>query len=253
MTGSLIASRSDGFLQEKNKKALAELRAKKWSLEAGYNQTRKSSPSYSMRPRTTFNPRAATLAFSTGDVHKAYNKVLGRSASWTMGGHPNLPVFSDTSPGPAEYKQPCTMDSFNDHPTCSKTMRTKFGCATRLGGVVKSTPGPGDYFDKDKYLSTQQTAPVFGIQSRDSFKVDYSKAGPGIGTYDPDKCTKNGLITSEKYTFGDRLDGPQPPRGSSRYINPGPPAYHPPGAGAKNNDVVKTRMPKWGFGTAQRF
>lgn len=253
-SASLTASRSDGFLAEKNKKALAEMKAKKWSIEAGYNFTRKASPSYTMRPKTTWNPRGATNAFSTGDVYKAYKKVIRRNASWTMGGHPNLPVFSDTSPGPSQYKQPCTMDSFNDHPTTHKTMRTKFGCAQRLGGITKTTPGPGDYFDKDTYLSTQQSPPVFGIQSRDSFKVDYSQAGPGIGTYNPEKCTKNGLITSEKWTFGDRLEGPQPPRGSSRYLTPGPPAYNPPGVlGVKNNDVIKPRMPKWGFGTESRF
>jgi len=145
------------------------------------------------------------------------------------------------------------MDPVTIHPTNFKTQRTKFGLEARMGGVSKTTPGPGEYNDKDTYSSEKPTPPTWNCQSRDAWDINYTKMGPGPGTYDYDKALKSGQITSEEWVMAEKLEGPDPPRGSSRYINPGPPAYKTLGAGAKNNDVIKHHAPIWGFGTAQRF
>merc|ERR1711948_29858 len=159
----------------------------------------------------------------------------------------SLDSNKELSQGPAQYRIPSTMDC-TGHPTHSKDQGRKFG-TERLLVNDEAQPAPGDYdtmcYEKSGRYKKQ---PNYSIQGREAWRDPTAAPGPGVGEYKYEKVTRVGKITTQKWTLQGKTEPIEPPRGSRRYIPPGPPDYNTIGAGAKNPHVNSqtTRPPNYG-------
>jgi len=235
--------------------SVQEYRELKWSTDAGFRkiQSKGSGPSYSIRPTlpTMVDLQKRSTNFQTGDVYKSMAATLPIAPSWSCG-MKDFKASEEKSPGPTEYRIKSTMDP-NSHPTCSKHTGPRFGTETLLASDGSGLPGPGEYdvmkFEKSSVISTK---PKYTIQGREAWRAPTAAPGPGIGEYKYEQAMRYGKNTPIHWSMQGKTEPLAKPRGSRRYISPGPPHYNPPGAGAKNEKVNKNKEPVWKFGTEHR-
>jgi hypothetical protein len=141
------------------------------------------------------------------------------------------------------------------HVTHLKHTGTRFGSSSLLasdpGGVA---PAPGQY-NPDAWIfsSMHRTFPNYKVQGRESWKESSLKMpGPEQGEYNAGNTYRTGPATGIRWTIPHGLDPLEQPRGERRFTSPGPPHYRPPGAGARNEHVAKTRPTAWAFGHDER-
>lgn len=234
--------------------SVQEYRELKWGVDAGYKrvQSKGAGPSYTMRASLPIFIGKKTTNFQVGDIQRCYSATFPNSPAWSMGLQ-SFKTPEDKSPGPTEYKLRSTMDP-NKHPTCPKNTGPRFGTETLLSSDGSGLPGPGEY-DTIKAMeksSAIKTRPRVNIQGREAWRDPTAAPGPGIGEYDYQQATRVGKITPIKWTAQGKTEPLAKPRGSRRYISPGPDHYNPPGAGAKNELVNRLKAPEWKLGSESR-
>lgn len=237
-------ARWDGRASSLSLKDFKELRR---GVDAGYNRCMRGGPSFTMRANVRPPVMRKTAAFATGDVIRAFEYVQGSVPQYSMGMQPHWSA-TERSPGPLAYSVPSVMDP-RPHVVCPKNRGATFG-TERLHFKDPPGPGPGEYGDgSDAVNQRYNKPPNFTIQGRESWAPRTAAPGPGVGEYDYMRTMRNGKTTSVHWTMLDKGEPPERALGSRSCPGPGPPHYHPPGAGAKNQDVssTKPRVPCFRF------
>lgn len=185
--------------------SLAEYREKHWGIDAQWRQMQKSSPSFSMRPKTTFGTMLANKQQTSGykgDLGREFAFTKRKSPTFSMGARPLGHCFEMTSPGPCEYQTLGrnglgVLDPQNPHPGFPKIPGGRFGASPGAGSVnviPEKCPGPGD-FEIKNYVSSLdgKKPPHYTIRGNlGSSIVAAGGSGLGPGAYDISKTLPNG-------------------------------------------------------------
>jgi len=229
---------------------LQEYRELKWSLQGSFSKIEKRGPAYTMRAPCPLKPKTSKV-FQTGDLHRSLSAVRPGQPNYTIG-RQGLDREVDKSPGPFEYSKGNIMDP-KPHPVFEKTTGGRFGTERLLHRDKGKLPGPGDH-DHNAYFQsgTLKRSPNYTIQGREAWREPLAPPGPGVGEYQYPNAFRTGKASSIQWTAQGKTEPLAQPQGERRLIKPGPPHYHPPGAGARNEHVNKTLAPSFKFGSEPR-
>merc|ERR1712039_919074 len=210
----------------------------------------RGGPSYTCRPAPPLRSRSAYDVLLPIDPATSYNKTaIHQVPSYSLG-RDTIGEAKERSQGPAQYRIKSSID-FGNHPTLSKDggrHGMRFGTEKLLVND-EAQPAPGDY-DTSGYEKTgrYKKMPNYSIEGREAWRDPTAAPGPGVGEYKYEQAMRTGKLHPTKWTMQGKTEPIDPPRGSRRYIPPGPPDYNTIGAGAKNPHVNSqtTRPPNYG-------
>jgi len=239
--------------RRKKPMSLDAWREKKYGIDAQWRSIsgQKSSPSFTMRPKTSFGTMLSFKTQTSGykgrlDREFAFTKkgkIMG-TGGFSMGAKPLGHCFEVKSPGPAEYRIIPTNDPNEVAPNYPRIPGGRFNTGS-ITLIPEKCPGPGDYAWRDYVSSLDGNRPPrWSIRGQLPGGAIQASSGSGLGpgVYDISKTLSNGKITSPQCTLLGRDS-----------------AYNPevkiPGAGAYSpgtNSPIR-RMPSYSFGFTARF
>lgn len=223
----------------------------KWGIDSAWRGTQRSGPIYSMRPCVYPPSKRVDDPVLKIHVFPAFNASKPIGPSFSMG--PLLIGESQNgNVGPGHYTVQSTMDP-GGHPVIPKHRGAQMGCGV-LAAIDEPSPAPGDYdaeaFKKSARIKRSASWTALG---REAWAPRSEAPGPTPGEYSFDHCEKTGKKTPFRWSFGDKLEPVNPPRGTSRIPYPGPHDYKPPGhIGAKCQYPNLPKPPGLGFGSLPR-
>lgn len=229
--------------------SLKEFRERKWGIDAAFGKTSRGGPAYSFRPAIPLRSKSTTNTILPVDPVAAFNAIQRKDPSYSMGAKEILQE-KELTMGPGKYKIPSSLDR-KGNPQYAKHTGVKFG-TERLVTTEEGTPAPGDY-DHEAFVNMARikNCPAYTAPGREAWKEPTLPPNPGPGEYKFDHCDRAGKRASVEWTAQGKTEPLEKPRGSRRYINPGPPHYNPPGAGA-SMETIKPKAQSFRFGYEPR-